>query len=99
MFLQERTKNAQFIIISLRSNMFELSDYLIGIYKVKDCTETVCIRNAPPEIEGKEREDQSVFGEQSMVADESVLTTPLTTTINEQTITQSTDTERSVTFV
>lgn len=31
--------------------MFELSDYLIGIYKVKDCTETVCIRNSPPEIE------------------------------------------------
>lgn len=31
--------------------MFELADYLIGIYKVKDCTETVCIRNAPPETE------------------------------------------------
>lgn len=32
--LQERTKDAQFIIISLRNNMFELADRLIGIYKV-----------------------------------------------------------------
>lgn len=32
---QERTKNAQFIIISLRNNMFELADRLVGIYKVR----------------------------------------------------------------
>lgn len=34
-FLQDRTKNAQFVIISLRNNMFELGDRLIGIYKVR----------------------------------------------------------------
>lgn len=49
-YIKERTKNAQFIIISLRSNMFELSDYLVGIYKVKDCTDSVCIQNEPPKI-------------------------------------------------
>eukprot|EP00794_Sanderia_malayensis_P006418 gene6418-7150_t len=29
-YIKERTKNAQFIIISLRNNMFELSDRLVG---------------------------------------------------------------------
>lgn len=42
---QARTRNAQFIIISLRTNMFELSDYLTGIYKVRDCTNSVTLRN------------------------------------------------------
>ena len=40
---QERTKNAQFIIISLRSNMFELADTLVGIYKTNNCTKTATI--------------------------------------------------------
>jgi structural maintenance of chromosome 4 len=41
--LQERTKDAQFIIISLRNNMFELADRLVGIYKTKDVTKSVTI--------------------------------------------------------
>ena len=41
--LQERTKNAQFIIISLRNNMFELADRLVGIYKTFNCTKSVAI--------------------------------------------------------
>ncbi|KAL9928219.1 structural maintenance of chromosomes 4-like protein gluon isoform 1-T1 [Glossina fuscipes fuscipes] len=49
-YIKQRTKNAQFIIISLRSNMFELSDYLVGIYKVRDCTESICLMNVPPEL-------------------------------------------------
>ncbi|KAF9008527.1 hypothetical protein BDZ89DRAFT_1144152 [Hymenopellis radicata] len=32
-YIKNRTKNAQFIIISVRNNMFELSNGLIGIYK------------------------------------------------------------------
>ncbi|KAJ3193727.1 hypothetical protein HDU82_002709, partial [Entophlyctis luteolus] len=32
-YVKDRTKNAQFIIISLRNNMFELADRLVGIYK------------------------------------------------------------------
>jgi hypothetical protein len=35
---QERTKDAQFIIISLRNNMFELADRLVGIYKTNNAT-------------------------------------------------------------
>lgn len=47
-YIKDRTKNAQFIIISLRSNMFELADYLTGIYKVDDCTDSITIENVPP---------------------------------------------------
>merc|ERR1712124_138361 len=42
-YIKERTKNAQFIIISLRNNMFELADRLIGIYKTHDATKSVMI--------------------------------------------------------
>ncbi|CAF97397.1 unnamed protein product, partial [Tetraodon nigroviridis] len=42
-FLQEQTKNAQFIIISLRNNMFEIADRLIGIYKTHNTTKSVGI--------------------------------------------------------
>ena len=42
-YIKERTKNAQFIIISLRNNMFELADRLVGIYKTNDCTKSVAI--------------------------------------------------------
>ena len=41
--LQERTKNAQFIVISLRNNMFELADRLVGIYKTHNCSKTVTV--------------------------------------------------------
>lgn len=40
---QEQTKNAQFIIISLRNNMFEIADRLIGIYKTHNTTKSVGI--------------------------------------------------------
>ena len=40
---QERTRNAQFIIISLRNNMFELADRLVGIYKTNNSTKSVAI--------------------------------------------------------
>ncbi|KAJ8970615.1 hypothetical protein NQ314_001150 [Rhamnusium bicolor] len=42
-YIKERTKNAQFVIISLRSNMFELCDNLVGIYKTYNCTKTITI--------------------------------------------------------
>ncbi|KAJ8679871.1 hypothetical protein QAD02_015658 [Eretmocerus hayati] len=37
-YIKERTKNAQFIVISHRSDMFELADYLVGIYKIYNCS-------------------------------------------------------------
>jgi len=42
-YIKERTKNAQFIIISLRNNMFELADRLVGIYKTHDATKSVTL--------------------------------------------------------
>ncbi|XP_025198777.1 structural maintenance of chromosomes protein 4 [Melanaphis sacchari] len=42
-YIKERTKNSQFIIISLRSNMFEKANVLVGIYKTNDCTATSSI--------------------------------------------------------
>ncbi|XP_017857516.1 PREDICTED: structural maintenance of chromosomes protein 4 [Drosophila arizonae] len=48
-YIKERTKNAQFIIVSLRVNMFELSNYLVGIFKVDDCTDSVTLVNHPPD--------------------------------------------------
>lgn len=42
-YIKERTKNAQFVIISLRNNMFELADRLVGIYKTDNCTKSVAV--------------------------------------------------------
>ncbi|XP_071440521.1 structural maintenance of chromosomes protein 4 [Hetaerina americana] len=42
-YIKERTRNTQFIIISLRSNMFELSDRLVGIFKTNNCTKSVTV--------------------------------------------------------
>jgi len=45
-YIKERTKNAQFIVISLRSNMFELADSLVGIYKTFNCSKSVTLQLA-----------------------------------------------------
>ncbi|KFQ30143.1 Structural maintenance of chromosomes protein 4, partial [Mesitornis unicolor] len=42
-YLYEQTNNAQFIIISLRENMFEIADRLIGIYKTNNTSKSVAI--------------------------------------------------------
>ncbi|RHY02169.1 hypothetical protein DYB36_008972, partial [Aphanomyces astaci] len=42
-YIKQRTKNAQFIIISLRNSMFELADRLVGIYKTNNTTKSVTI--------------------------------------------------------
>ncbi|SPP82285.1 structural maintenance of chromosomes protein 4 [Drosophila guanche] len=49
-YIKERTKNAQFIIVSLRVNMFELANHLVGIYKVNDCTQNITMLNKPPQL-------------------------------------------------
>ncbi|KAI8848749.1 RecF/RecN/SMC [Chytridium lagenaria] len=45
-YIKERTKDAQFIIISLRNNMFELADRLVGIYKTDNTTKSITINPA-----------------------------------------------------
>ncbi len=42
-YIKERTKDAQFIIISLRNNMFELANRLVGIYKTHDVSKSIAI--------------------------------------------------------
>ncbi|GMM38896.1 condensin subunit [Saccharomycopsis crataegensis] len=44
-YIKERTQNAQFIVISLRNNMFELAQRLVGIYKVQNMTRSVTLKN------------------------------------------------------
>ena len=45
-YIKDRTRDAQFVIISLRNNMFELADRLVGIYKTDNSTKTVTINPA-----------------------------------------------------
>ena len=54
-YIKERTRNAQFIIISLRNNMFELADRLVGIYKTW-ATKSVAIDHPPSPSLRTERE-------------------------------------------
>lgn len=44
-YIKERTKNGQFIVISLRNNMFELAQQLVGIYKVNNMTRSISLQN------------------------------------------------------
>jgi structural maintenance of chromosome 4 len=44
-YIKERTKNGQFIVISLRNNMFELAKQLVGIYKVNNMTRSIALKN------------------------------------------------------
>jgi structural maintenance of chromosome 4 len=58
-YIKERTKNAQFIIISLRNNMFELCDRLFGIYKVRNCTSATYIAPELMELDEKKKKSSS----------------------------------------
>ena len=44
-YITERTKNAQFVVISLRNNMFELANNLVGIYKYENMSRSATIKN------------------------------------------------------
>ncbi|XP_054159323.1 structural maintenance of chromosomes protein 4-like [Oppia nitens] len=57
-YIKQRTRNTQFIIISLRNNMYELADRLVGIYKTYNCTKTVTIN--PIIIEEKRSDRRTV---------------------------------------
>ncbi|CAB3401731.1 unnamed protein product [Caenorhabditis bovis] len=51
--IKDHRDAAQFIIISLRNNMFEQAARLIGIYKVDDCTSNASIDTAVAEVMSK----------------------------------------------
>jgi structural maintenance of chromosome 4 len=42
-YIKQRATNAQFIIISLRNQMFELADWLVGIYKTDHVSKSVTL--------------------------------------------------------
>ncbi|OMJ88008.1 hypothetical protein SteCoe_10164 [Stentor coeruleus] len=42
-YIKGETKNAQFIVVSLRYQMFEVADQLVGIYKTKDVSHSLCV--------------------------------------------------------
>lgn len=76
-YIKDRTKNAQFIIISLRSNMFELSDYLTGIYKVDDCTDSLTIENIAPNSIDSASSQQTVASSQATQATQQMMPEPM----------------------
>lgn len=57
-YIKQRTRNTQFIVISLRNNMYELADRLVGIYKTHNCTKSVTIN--PSIIEDKRQDRRTV---------------------------------------
>ncbi|XP_056633945.1 structural maintenance of chromosomes protein 4 [Diorhabda sublineata] len=79
-YIKQRTKNAQFIIISLRSNMFELCDNLVGIYKTFDCTKSITIdprihdhREVPSDkilVMSEDKQTTDVFNKEQEITDE-----------------------------
>ena len=52
-YIKERTKDSQFMIISLRNQMFELANELIGIYKTFDITKVVVFNPNSYDIRGR----------------------------------------------
>ena len=52
-FIKKKTKDAQFIIISLRNQMFEVANELIGIYKTFDNTKIVIFNPKSYDIKGR----------------------------------------------
>lgn len=52
-YIKERTRNGQFIVISLRNNMFELAQQLVGIYKVNNMTRSISLKNSELFVEEK----------------------------------------------
>lgn len=42
-YIKKSTRNAQFIIISLRNHMFELADLLVGVYKVDNASKNAVV--------------------------------------------------------
>ncbi|XP_074593637.1 structural maintenance of chromosomes 4-like protein gluon [Brevipalpus obovatus] len=42
-YVKQKTRNTQFLIISLRYNMYELADRLVGIYKTYNATKSVTV--------------------------------------------------------
>ncbi|KAL9925070.1 structural maintenance of chromosomes protein 4-like [Glossina fuscipes fuscipes] len=49
-YLRQGVRGAQLLVITLRPGMSDLADHLVGIYKIRDCSESVCLRNMHPPL-------------------------------------------------
>jgi len=59
--IKDRTKNAQFIVISLRNNMFELAERLCGIYKVNNTTKSITIEPSSFVVKGSTKDGNGEY--------------------------------------
>jgi structural maintenance of chromosome 4 len=57
-YIKDRTKDSQFIIISLRNQMFENANELIGIYKTFDITKVVIFNPNAYDVRGNPIKEQ-----------------------------------------
>lgn len=62
-YIKERTAGAQFVIISLRNNMFELAERLVGIYKTDNATKTVAINPGQFALRNQQQGQQGQEGQ------------------------------------
>lgn len=56
-YIKSQTKDAQFIVISLRNNMFDLADRLVGIYKTNNVSKSITIDPKNFKVPGKKCKD------------------------------------------
>jgi structural maintenance of chromosome 4 len=62
-YIQSKTQAAQFIVISLRNDMFELAHRLVGIYKTSNCTKSIAIDNKDLRTQAVRRKQVSGSGD------------------------------------
>ena len=63
-YIREKARNCQFVIISLRNNMFDLAQTMVGIYKTWDVTKTVTINPQAVQKELKRQVQEMVEEEE-----------------------------------
>lgn len=51
-YIQKKAKNCQFLIISLRADMFELAPTLHGVYKIQEVTNTSTVEERDLDVDG-----------------------------------------------
>ncbi|WWC93076.1 uncharacterized protein L201_008041 [Kwoniella dendrophila CBS 6074] len=59
-YIQSKTQAAQFIVISLRNDMFELAHRLVGIYKTSNCTKSVAIDNKDLRLQARPKRPNNI---------------------------------------
>ena len=63
-YIKAKTRNAQFIIISLRNHMFEQADQAWGIFKTYDSSDNICMKNTETDEAAMRRERGAIQDEQ-----------------------------------